>query len=45
MIQKINKSKNLTIRNFRITANDDKIYNTKHYNLNTILAKAFNGEL
>lgn len=26
------------IRNFRITATDDKIYNTKHYNLSAIIA-------
>ena len=28
---------NSVIRNFRITANDGKIYDTKHYNLDAIL--------
>jgi hypothetical protein len=30
---------NSVIRNFRITANDGKIYDTKHYNLDVILAE------
>ena len=30
---------NSVIRNFRITANDGKIYDTKHYNLDAILAR------
>jgi len=29
------------IRNFRITANDGKTYNTKHYNLNAIIALGY----
>lgn len=29
------------IRNFRITANDGKNYNTKHYNLETAIAVGF----
>ena len=32
---------NSVIRNFRITAADGKIYNTKHYNLQTIIAVGF----
>lgn len=32
---------NSVIRNFRITANDGKTYNTKHYNLSMIIAIGF----
>ncbi|MEG2014087.1 MAG: RhuM family protein, partial [Anaerovoracaceae bacterium] len=32
---------NSVIRNFRITATDGKFYNTKHYNLNAIIAVGF----
>ena len=32
---------NAVIRNFRITANDGKTYNTKHYNLSMIIAIGF----
>ena len=32
---------NSVIRNFRITANDGKIYDTKHYNLDAILAVGY----
>lgn len=30
---------NSVIRNFRITAKDGKSYNTKHYDLNTIIER------
>ena len=33
--------KNSVIRNFRITANDNKTYNTKHYNLEAILTVGY----
>ena len=33
--------KTSVIRNFRITANDDKTYETKHYNLDAILAVGY----
>ncbi len=32
---------NAVIRNFRITANDDKSYDTKHYNLSAIIAVGY----
>lgn len=32
---------NSVIRNFRITATDKKTYNTKHYNLEAILAVGY----
>ncbi len=32
---------NTVIRNFRITANDGKTYNTKHYNLSAIIAVGY----
>jgi len=32
---------NSVVRNFRITANDGKSYDTKHYNLDTILAVGY----
>jgi hypothetical protein len=32
---------NSVTRNFRITANDGKIYNTKHYNLSAIIAVGY----
>ena len=34
-------AENSVIRNFRITATDGKIYDTKHYNLDTILAVGY----
>ncbi|MCL1826688.1 MAG: virulence RhuM family protein [Candidatus Cloacimonetes bacterium] len=34
-------NENSVIRNFRITANDDKDYNTKHYNLKAIIAVGY----
>lgn len=33
--------KTSVVRNFRITANDDKTYDTKHYNLDAILAVGY----
>ena len=32
---------NSVVRSFRITANDDKIYNVKHYNLDMILSVGY----
>ncbi|MBN1916212.1 virulence RhuM family protein [Candidatus Dojkabacteria bacterium] len=44
-LKEIFKSKELqkdaVIRNFRITANDGKTYNTKHYNLEAVIAIGF----
>jgi len=34
-------AENSVVRNFRITANDGKIYDTKHYNLEAILAVGY----